>query len=260
MRILIITQDDTQYLPTAVARVCEELCIDIACIVVAPTMKSKGGRLSGFFQHVGFFGPKAAFTLGYRVFRARLLNLFIRSGPAGPFYSIKSVADTFNIPFYAIQKLNSPEFYKLLDRYEPDLLIAQSCPQIIGKKILDRFPMGAINVHGAPLPRYRGMMPSFWVLCNGETATASTVHDLDAKLDNGDILVQREVSIEPEDTWDSLVRKTKNAGTEALIEAVNQIKAGTVDRQPNIEKDATYFSFPTYKNRKTFLASGRRFF
>jgi len=170
------------------------------------------------------------------------------------------IDSAFNIPFYEVEKISSPEFHGLIDRYPPDLLVAQSCPQILGKKILDRFPMGAINVHGAPLPRYRGMMPSFWVLRNGETRTASTVHDLAAKLDNGDILAQREVPIAPDDTWDSLVTKTKTAGAEALIEAINQIKAGTVKRQPNPEEDATYFTFPTYKDRKAFLASGRHFF
>ena len=260
MRILIITQNDNQYLPTAIARVCREFHKEIACIVTAPAMSSKGGKIRGFLQHIGLFGPKATLTLGYRVLRTKALNQFTRSSPAGPFYSIKSVASAFNIPFYEVQKVSKPEFHELIDRYTPELLIAQSCPQIIGKKILDRFSMGAINVHGAPLPRYRGLMPSFWVLRNGETKTGTTVHDLASKLDNGDILVQREVPIAPDDTWDSLVTKTKTAGAEALIDAVNKIKAGTVQRQPNRKEDSTYFSFPTYKDRKAFLASGRRFF
>ena len=260
MRILIITQNDNQYLPTAIAKVCMEFQKEISFIVSAPAMSSKGGKIRGFFQHIGLFGPKATLTLGYKVLRTKVLDRFIRSDTSGPFYSIKSVANAFNIPFYEVEKISSPEFHGLIDRYPPDLLVAQSCPQILGKKILDRFPMGAINVHGAPLPRYRGMMPSFWVLRNGETRTASTVHDLAAKLDNGDILAQREVPIAPDDTWDSLVTKTKTAGAEALIEAINQIKAGTVKRKPNPEEDATYFTFPTYKDRKAFLASGKHFF
>lgn len=260
MRILIITQNDNQYLPTAIAKVCMEFQKEISCIVSAPAMSSKGGKIRGFFQHIGLFGPKATLTLGYRVLRTKVLNRVIRSDTSGPFYSIKSVANAFNIPFYDVQKISKPEFHELIDRYAPELLIAQSCPQIIGKKILDRFPLGAINVHGAPLPRYRGLMPSFWVLRNGETKTATTVHDLASKLDNGEILVQNEVPITSDDTWDSLVTKTKTSGAEALIEAVNQIKEGTVKRQPNKEEDATYFSFPTNKDRKAFLASGRHFF
>lgn len=260
MRIFIVTQNDNQYLPTAIAKVCKEYQRKIACIILAPAISSKGGKIIGVFQQIGLFGAKASFTLGYRILKTKTLDRLIHSGPSGPFYSVQGAANAFNIPSYKLEKINSPEFHKLIDRYAPDLLVAQSCPQIIGKKILDRFRLGAINVHGAPLPRYRGMMPSFWVLRNRETKTASTVHDLASKLDNGKILVQREVSITKDDTWDSLVRKTKTAGAEALIEAINHIKTGIVKRQPNPEEDATYFTFPTYKDRKVFLNSGRHFF
>lgn len=103
-------------------------------------------------------------------------------------------------------------------------------------------------------------MPAFWVLRNGETKTAVTVHDLEAKLDDGDILVQREVEITPTETWYSLVQKTKTCGAQALVEAVRQIEAGTVVRKSNREEDATYYSFPTAADRRVFLAAGRRFF
>jgi methionyl-tRNA formyltransferase len=260
MRIFIVTQNDNQYLPAAVAKVCKAFQKDISCIVSVPAMGSKDGKINGFLQKIGLFGLKASFIFGYRILKTKMIDRFTRPGPSGPFYSIKSVANAFNIPFYEVQKVSSPEFHGLIEQYTPDLLVTLSCPQIVGKKILDRFPMGAVNVHGAPLPRYRGMMPSFWVLRNGETKTASTVHDLAAKLDDGNILVQREVSITRDDTWDSLVTKTKAAGAEALIEAIDQIKAGTVRRQSNPEENATYFSFPTYKDRNAFLSSGRQFF
>ena len=120
--------------------------------------------------------------------------------------------------------------------------------------------MGCINVHGAPLPKYRGLMPAFWMLRNSETKTAVSVHDLRAKLDDGDILVQREVDISPDDTWDTLVQRTKAIGATALIDAIRQIKDGSVQRKPNREEDATYYSFPTASDRKAFLATGRRFF
>jgi methionyl-tRNA formyltransferase len=103
-------------------------------------------------------------------------------------------------------------------------------------------------------------MPAFWVLRNGETQTASTVHDLGDKLDNGAILLQRPVTITPQDTWDSLVRKTKAAGAEALVEVVFQIEKGAVERRPNRNEDATYFSFPTAQDRKAFFKAGRKFF
>ena len=103
-------------------------------------------------------------------------------------------------------------------------------------------------------------MPAFWALRNGESVTATTVHELADKLDDGEILFQRQVTIDPDDTWDMLVRKTKLAGAEALVEVIKCIEQGTISRRANNDEQATYFSFPTRDDRKAFLAAGKRFF
>jgi methionyl-tRNA formyltransferase len=103
-------------------------------------------------------------------------------------------------------------------------------------------------------------MPAFWVLRNGESITAVTVHDLADRLDDGDILLQQEVPIKADDTWSSLVSRTKSVGADILVQAIEQIDNGTVQRLPNCDEDATYFSFPTSKDRQVFHAAGRRFF
>ena len=260
MRLIILTQEENVYLPTSFATVCRALPGQVVCIVSLPAMSTHGGLRKGFLRHLRLFGLDATIIMGWRVIKAKILSRFVRPKPEGPFYSIRNVADAFGIPFQWVQRTKSLEMRAVIDKYKPDLLISISCPQIIGKELRERFPRGSINVHGAPLPRYRGLMPAFWVLRNGETMTATTVHDLGAKLDDGDILVQREVPITPDDTWDSLVRKTKAAGAEALVEAVRRIEDGTVRRRPNREEEATYFSFPTAADRKVFRAVRRRFF
>lgn len=110
------------------------------------------------------------------------------------------------------------------------------------------------------MPRYRGLMPAFWALRFDEKTTAVTVHDLSDKLDNGDILNQREIAISPEETWDSLVRKSKAMGVDILVETIKQIKNNSVTRRKNPDEQATYFSFPISQDRKAFLAAGKRFF
>ena len=244
MRIIILTQEENLYLPESFATVCRALSSEVICIVSSPAMSTHGGAVKGFWRHFRLFGITGTAIMSSRIIAAKLKALLQR-----PFYSIKAVADHFGIPFHYINKIKSDEFHRILDKYEPELLISISCPQIIGKKIRERFAKGCINVHGAPLPKYRGLMPAFWVLRNSETTTATTVHDLGAKLDDGDIILQREVEITPEDTWDSLVRKTKAAGARALIEAVEQLKMGTAQRKLNREEEATYFSFPTAEHR-----------
>jgi methionyl-tRNA formyltransferase len=261
MRILILTQEEYLYLPAVFARVCRQLREEVVGIVSMPAMSTHGGPVKGFMRHLSLFGLSGTTRLVARVLNARLHAWWEpKPEPEGPFYSIENVARAFNLPFYQVAKAKSAEFDRVLEETKADLLISISCPQIIGRKIRERFSLGCINVHGAPLPKYRGLMPAFWVLRNGEEKTAVTVHDLAAKLDDGQILVQREVTIAPEDSWDSLVKKTKREGADALLEAIEQIRQGTVQRRPNPEEESTYFTFPAAEDRKAFLARGRSFF
>ena len=260
MRLLILTQKENLYLPSAFANVCEALDPEIVCIVAAPAMSTHGGQLRGLIKHVRLFGLKGTLVLTSRVLAAKTRDRFNCKSTTGCFHSIRFVAQAFDIPYYEIDRVKGLEFQNLIDKYRPELLVSISCPQIIGKNVRKQFSKGCINVHGAPLPRYRGLMPAFWALRFDEKTTAVTVHEISDRLDNGDILNQREIAIGSEETWDSLVRKSKAIGSEALIETIKQIKNGSVIRRENPDEQATYFSFPTTQDRKAFLAAGKRFF
>jgi methionyl-tRNA formyltransferase len=260
MKLLILTQNENLYLPQAFAKVCEAFRSEVACIVIAPAMSTHGGPVKGLLKHWTLFGTYGTLVLTRRVLWNKCRSRFESPSSLGPQHSIENVARAFQVQCFHVKKVNHPDFYQLIDRFQPDLLISISCPQVIGRRARQRFSLGAINVHGAPLPKYRGLMPAFWALRNQEPQTAVTVHDLADKLDNGQILVQKPVEITSDETWDSLVKKTKLAGAEALIDAIEQIRAGTVQRRPNRDEDATYFSFPTKADRQAFRAAGRRFF
>jgi methionyl-tRNA formyltransferase len=260
MKLFVVTQDENVYLPRSIAAVCRAFSGDVTAIVSAPAMSTHGGKMPGFMRHFRLFGVRGSATLGLRVVAAKLRALRGRPGPDGPFNSMRHVAQAFGVPYVHVDRLKSPEFVAAVDRHGGDLLISASCPQIIGKQIRDKFTAGAINLHSSPLPRYRGLMPAFWVLRNNEKETAITVHELAAKLDDGDILAQQPIPIAPDETWDSMVRKTKEAGAELLIDTIRRIANGTVERHPNSEAEATYFSFPTAADKRAFLEAGHRFF
>nr|ADI22505.1 methionyl-tRNA formyltransferase [uncultured verrucomicrobium HF0500_08N17] len=260
MRIMILTQNENLYIPTGLAKICNLVEENIVCIVSASPMSTHGGAVKGIFRHVVLFGFKASIIFGCKIIYNKILSLFSVIGDQTTFFSLKQVADAFSIPYYKIKDINSNQFYLLIDNYTPDLLVSLSCPQIVGKKARERFTLGCINVHGSPLPRYRGLMPAFWVLRNAESVTAVTVHELDSKLDDGDILLQQEVLITSDDSWDSLVKKLKLAGALALVNVIRDIKNNTTRKSPNLESEATYYSFPSSKDRKIFLLTGRKFF
>lgn len=261
MRIAIFTQDDRVYLPASVGTVVEAMPEQISCIVLSPPMSTHGGAVKGLLRHLPVFGVQGTLRMGWRVIWARLGQKLGFKPPGGrQYWSIEDVGRSFGIPTFYVDKVNSQEMHEILDRHPSDLLVSVSCPQIIRGKLQRRFLHGGINVHSAPLPRYRGLMPAFWVLYHGEKETAVTVHDLAEKLDNGEILYQEPVAIEQGETWNSLLGKTKGAAGTALVKAIRQIEDGTVVRKPNRDEDSTYFSFPTWKEAREFRSRGLRMF
>jgi methionyl-tRNA formyltransferase len=263
MRIAIFTQDERIYLPGSIATVVEAMPEKVSSIVVSPPMSTHGGAIKGLLKHLPVFGLKGTLVMGWRTVMARIgPRLGLRPGaPAGRrYWSIFEVGERFGIPTFEVDKVNSDEMHRILDEHPADLLVSVSCPQIVRGKLLKRFAHGGINVHSAPLPKYRGLMPGFWILQNDEKETAVTVHDLAERLDNGDILVQRPIEVTRDDTWDSLIGKTKQAAGHALVEAIGEIESGTAKRRPNRDEESTYFSFPTWKDARLFRKRGRRMF
>ena len=93
------------------------------------------------------------------------------------------------------------------------LIVSISGTQLYKKKLREQTPHGIINCHGALLPKYRGLMPSFWTLANNESVGGVSVHFVDAKLDNGPIVVQRSYRIHPHDTLEDVMTRSKGPGS-----------------------------------------------
>jgi len=260
LKIVVLTQDDRVYLPIPIGSLVGANPARVSCIILAPPMSTHGGRMKGLLKHLPVFGVHGTIRMGWRVIWSYIgPKLGLR--PSGrEYWSIEEVGKRLGVETFRVDKVNSKEMHAILDEHPADLLASVSCPQIVRPEILSRFTHGGINVHSAPLPRYRGLLPSFWVLHNGEQETAVTVHDLAEKLDNGDILVQQSIPIAKGETWNTLLLKTKVAAGEALITAVEAFENGTVTRTANRDEDSTYFSFPSWKDARSFRSRGLRMF
>ena len=259
-RIAIFTQDERIFLPIAVERLISEMPERIVYVALCSPMSTHGGWWKGLKRHLPVFGLRGTVTMAARIAMAKIGPLLVRRPQGKRHWSIADAAREYGIPVLRLGDVNAAESHEVMDRYDAQLLVSVSCPQILRKKTLDRFSHGAINVHSSPLPNYRGLMPAFWVLYHGESETAVTAHVLDSKIDNGDILLQRPVPIAADETWDSLVRKTKTVAGEVLVEVIRAIEAGTVVRRNNDDDEATYFSFPTKEDVREFRRRGKRMF
>lgn len=174
---------------------------------------------------------------------------------------VEHILEKHNIPIIKLEKkINHKDSVALIKSYQPDLLISILGNQIFKKPIIELAPKGCLNLHTALLPKYRGLMPSFWVLKNGEKETGVSVFFVDEGIDSGPILVQKRVPIPPDMTQEQLITQTKKLGMDAIIESIEKIHHGGYELIPNPEEEKTYFSRPQRKDVVEFLNNGKRFY
>ena len=111
---------------------------------------------------------------------------------------------------------------------------------IIPQSIIDHPKYKSINIHPSLLPKYRGPSPIQSVLINGEKKTGTTIMIIDAKMDHGPILAQKEMSIENNDDYFTLREKLGSLSTDLLKEILPQYINGTIKPQEQNEEEATF--------------------
>jgi methionyl-tRNA formyltransferase len=157
------------------------------------------------------------------------------------FASIAKLAAARGIPTFTPEDPNESSFVEEIRRLQPELLFSFYYRQLLGQALLDLPRLGAMNLHGSLLPKYRGRAPINWALVHGETISGVTLHYMDPRADHGDIIAQRAVSIAIDDTALTLSRKLTEAARRLLAEAYPLILAGRAPRIPQDHTAATRF-------------------
>ena len=106
------------------------------------------------------------------------------------FASVRQLAFENYLPVYQPANPNDPAFVAAMQALQPDWLFSCYYRHMLKQPVLDLPRLGALNLHGSLLPRYRGRCPVNWVLVHGETETGITLHYMEAKADRGDIVAQ----------------------------------------------------------------------
>ncbi len=256
MRIALVTQEEPFYLPPALAALCTARHEDIVALIILPSFNE--GLSATARRLYEFYGPWDFARLSARFVWAKIADKLNRLATLTRPYSAVDVAWRYDVPIYQPSKINASEFVTTLrDEIRPDLLISVAASQILKQRVLEVPPLGCINLHSAPLPRYQGMMPNFWTMVHGERQAAVTVHYMVEKLDAGDIIVQLPVPIYPTDSLHDLMVRSKQIGVQALLEAVEQIEQDTVQGHRMDTSQATYYSFPKRVDAQRLRQMGR---
>jgi methionyl-tRNA formyltransferase len=157
------------------------------------------------------------------------------------FRSVADLAKGSSIPVYTPESVNTPAWVGRIRDWNPDLIFSFYYRNMIREEILNIPRLGAFNMHGSLLPRYRGRVPINWAVLHGEKETGVTLHYMVKRADAGDIVDQETVPIGPDDTAQDVFRKAVKAARLVLERRIDDLTKGTAPRRKQDESRATYF-------------------
>jgi methionyl-tRNA formyltransferase len=145
------------------------------------------------------------------------------------------------IPVFTPDSVNNPEWREKIAALAPDLILSVYYRHMIGTKILALPPLGAWNMHGSLLPKYRGRAPINWAVLHGEPRIGMTLHRMVKSADAGAVVDQDGVEIGPRDTAEQAFRKVLPCARRVLARQIDALLAGTARETPQDESQANYF-------------------
>ncbi|HNQ23305.1 MAG TPA: methionyl-tRNA formyltransferase [Phycisphaerae bacterium] len=156
------------------------------------------------------------------------------------YHSLREPATRAGIPFFSFVKVTEPAVEEFLRAHPPDLLWVIGLSQLVPPGLLAIARQGGVGFHPTMLPEGRGRAPVAWTILRGARAAANLFFLADEP-DAGDIIIQREVLVLPDDYSEELIRRTNEVLAAAIIELAPALKAGKLPRRPQDHSRATYY-------------------
>lgn len=254
MRIVLITQKEPFYLAENISYLLKKLPKESKIVAAVIANPSPFGTKDSFFNKaiktLNIFGLK--FFIFYSL--KYILNFFRKDK------NVETILKKNNVSILKLDKsINHKSSIEKIKSHTPDLLVSLQGNEIFKKPIIELAPKGCINLHTALLPKYRGLMPTFWVLKNDEKFTGVSVFFVDEGIDSGPIIVQERVKITNQ-TQQELIIETKEIGMKLILKAIQKISSNDISLIVNDDSKKTYFSFPQKSDIKEFKRKGKSFF
>ncbi len=151
------------------------------------------------------------------------------------------IARAQGVPVFTPASVNPPEWMEQIALLAPDLILSVYYRHMISPQILALPRLGAFNLHGSLLPKYRGRAPINWAVLHGEPRIGMTLHRMVKKADAGAIVDQEGTDLGPRDTAEQAFRKVLPCARRVLARQMDALLAGTAPEKPQDETQATYF-------------------
>ena len=256
MKIIIVTQKDYFFIPRNIEKIIKAYGSNSIKLIIQ--INNKGSINSKKKLFIKGFGIFQTIKYGFKILEKKISSLIYNFGLSSKnnAHSIYAVSNNFKIPFKKIKNINCNDILEKLESLKPDIIVSFSAPVVFKQRLLNIPKLGCINLHCSFLPFYAGLFPSFWVLYNNEKYTGCTIHRMDTKIDNGEILKQKKVEISPNETIFSLLSKTKSLGGSLMLEVIEELLNEKSVAIKNISDDKFYYSWPTLNELLLFRKKG----
>ncbi len=153
---------------------------------------------------------------------------------------IKKKALQLGCQVFTPENVNSSSFINQLQELAPEIIVVVAFGQILSRKVLETPDRGCVNLHASLLPKYRGASPIHRAIMNGEEKTGVTVMFMEETLDTGDIISQKEVVINRDDTAGDLHDRLAETGAKLLVRTLIDIKQNNYTRKQQNDQEASY--------------------
>ena len=248
MNISFLTTDEPLFLPKFFERLLPALSLrhPLRVYSVPPLYKSQTSAQAAR-RYLASFGVSATIQLTTRLVRAKLAR-----------QSIESVCRRAGVAHELIADVNAPAFLDRLRRENAELLVSVSCPQIFRRALIDLPPEGILNIHGAILPQYRGVLPSFWMMANGEQEAGVSIYFVNEAIDAGELCGQEVFSIRADESLEEFILRSKLIAADLLSRTIEAMERGNIERRPMELAQGSYYPWPDAQAIQRFRAAGRR--
>ena len=164
------------------------------------------------------------------------------------FPPVKRLAMEHKIPVMQPRTLKSAEVVEELASFKPGLIVVAAFGHFLPEEVLSLPEFGCVNIHPSLLPQHRGPSPVADTILCGDLLTGVTSMLINARMDSGPMLSQRETGVSSEDTTGSLISKLADIGAELLVETLPKWLKGELEPRPQDERQATYSRLITSKD------------
>ena len=250
LKILFVTQDDPFYIKNFFEEFLSNYSdkFNVLGVVICPAMAKKS-ILDLLKQMYEFYGFKDFFCTLLRYFLLKLRR-----------ETLTNICKKHNIAVTFEKDINSRAFIDRLRNRGLDVIVSVAAPLKFKAELLQLPILGCVNVHHAKLPYYRGMMPNFWQMYRDEKFAGLTVHKMNLKIDEGEIILQKDIPIEKGESLDTLIKRTKKIAAHCIAESLDLMSNNKAACLPNIPGQGSYFSFPKKENVIEFRHKGKKIY